>query len=188
MGQADRLELWFPPGHPAWWWWWCGGDISFHLQPIHTQVGAFLPLGCPYLVSGLQPSKLFPQPRLSPTASFPTSPLPLQSCQSLAEAQAGPSIQDFRASGQDSLPYLGSLLRAPYRLEPHTHEAIVPASLGAEAAGGGAVLPHRLMRPSQWEAAPLASPMGSRPARVTPSHIQFLVSCWRGEDGVFDES
>lgn len=76
MGQADRLELWFPPGHPAWWWWWCGGDISFHLQPIHAQVGAFLPLGCPYLVSGLQPSKLFPQPPPLPHSFLSHEPPP----------------------------------------------------------------------------------------------------------------
>lgn len=82
--QADRLELWFPPGHPAWWWW---GTCFFHLQPIQAEVGAFLPQGCPYLVSGLQSSSHSPHP---PKASFPTRPpshLPPQSCQSLAEPQ-----------------------------------------------------------------------------------------------------
>lgn len=128
-------------------------------------------------------------PHLSPTASFPTSPLPLQSRPSLAKAQAGqPLIQTSGPEGRTACLTWAARSRLPTAPESHTHGAIVPASLGAEAAGGGALLPHRLMRPSQWEAAPLASPIGSSPGRVTPSHIQFLTSCSQGEDGVFDES
>ena len=68
-GQANRPELWFPPGHPALW---LGGrrTYPFHLWPIQAQVGAFLPQGRAYLVSGLQGLQSSSHSPCPPTHSF----------------------------------------------------------------------------------------------------------------------
>lgn len=188
MGQADRLELRFPPGHPAWWWWWRGGGIfPFISSPSTLKWAPSCPWGAHTWSPAFSLQSSSHSPRLSPAASFPTSPLPLQSCQSLAKAQAGafdPRLQGQRA-GQPALP--GQ--RAPSRLQPHTHGAVVPASLGAEARrrGSTATSPHG------------AQPMGGSPSRQpsrqrsSPGYSQshsapHQLRCWRGEGGVFAES
>lgn len=125
---------------------------SFHLQPIQAQVGAFLPQGCPYLVSGLQSSS---NSLHTPTPSFLSheAPLPTQSSQPLAKAQVGAFDPGFRARRQDSLPYLGRLLGTPRGLEPPVKLGPVPASLAAGGRrGSAATSPHE------------AQPMGESPS------------------------
>lgn len=55
--------------------------------------------------------------------------------------------------------------------------------------GGGALLPHLLMRPSQWEGAALASLMLQQRVSLSKSHLvpHQLRSCLGKEDGVFEE-
>lgn len=55
--------------------------------------------------------------------------------------------------------------------------------------GGGALLPHLLMRPSQWEGAALASLMLQQRVSLSKSHLvpHQLLSCLGKEDGVFEE-
>lgn len=167
-----------------------GGDISFHLQPIHAQVGAFLPQGCPYLVSGLQPSKLFPQaPASPPQLPFPRSPPSHSPHRNPASPwlwpRLGPLIQTSGLEGRDSLPYLGRLLKASYGLEPSGLKppwklGPVPASLAAGGRrGSAATSPH--------EAQPMRGRHSSSPGYSQSHSVPHqLLSRLRGEDGVFD--
>lgn len=165
IGQATRLELWFPPGHPAaaaaagvW-----GGHFLSSLA--HPCSSGRLPApGAP--IPGLRPSafKAFPTaPASPPQLPFPRAPLPQQSCQPLAKAQAGAFDPDFRARGQGSLPYLGSLRGALYAPQPHTLEATVPASgsPGGGRRGCTATSPH--------EAQPMGGGASRQPNRQPSS-------------------
>lgn len=162
---------------------WCSGSLQdillgggrgtcpFHLQPIKAQVGAFLPKGCPYLISGLQstpPSLRSPNSFLSHEA-----PLAPRSRPSLAMAQVGAFDPDVRARASKPA-YLGPLLGTPSKLSP------VPAF---RAVGGrrspAATSPHGV-QPMGGSA--LASPARQRPGD-SPSPIPPGRCLPAGEDG-----
>lgn len=118
-------------------------------SPAHPSLSGRLPApGAP--IPGLRPSKLFQQ--LLHLHSFLSheAPHPPQSCQPLAEAQFGAFDPDLMAKGlveEGRRAFFtwancsGSPERQPVRLGP------MPASW--QLVEGGALLPHRLMRPSQ---------------------------------------
>lgn len=164
-----------------------GGWIyPFHLQPIQAQVGAFLPQGCPYLVSGLQSSSH--SPHLTPTTSFPTRPPSHHNppASLWLRPKLGPLIQALwlgwgRGEGgrqQEGRRACLTWTGCPGRSQP---QGWAPDLSPWQPVGGGALLPHLLMRHSQWQAATLDSPLRWR---QPPGYFQsHLVSQRRRQEG-----
>ena len=113
-GQANRPELWFPPGHPALW---LGGEEDIPLSSLaHPGSSGRLPAPGAR-IPGLRPSrpsKLFPQSQPPPPHHpLPRGPLPPKPRQPLAKAQVEAFDPGFGARGQESLPYLRRMLGLP---------------------------------------------------------------------------
>lgn len=185
MGQADRLELWFPPGHPAPWRE-GGGHTPFISSPSRLKWAP----SCPRGAHTWSPAfKALPTaPTSPPQLPFPRGPPPTTIPTSLwLRPKLGPLIQALRLGwgrGEGGRQQEGrraclTWTSCPGRSQP---QGWAPDLSPWQPVGGGALLPHLLMRHSQWQAATLDSPLRWR--RQPPGYFQsHLVSQRRRQEG-----
>ena len=129
---------------------WGGVPLS---SPAHPSLSGRLPApGAP--IPGLRPSKLFQQPLHLRSFLSHEAPHPPHYIHPQAENHVGALYTRVNGQGGERGGRRAALNRANSSGSPESQPArLGPVPASWQLVEGGAPLPHRLMRPSQWEAA-----------------------------------